>query len=51
MTDAEIISFWFAWFYRNSDFGPADGDVRSYLADQFEDETGLTLPAQIREAL
>jgi len=27
---------WLRYFYRNADFGPADGDVRFYLAKDFK---------------
>jgi len=32
------------WFYQNADFGPGDGDVRYFLDQEFQDETGLLLP-------
>ena len=32
------------WFYSYADFGPADGGVRDMLKDQFEEETGLSVP-------
>ena len=32
------------WFYANCDFGPADGDVRHFLRDQFVEETGKAVP-------
>ena len=35
---------WLRWFYSNADFGPADGDVRQILKDQFMKETGKELP-------
>jgi len=35
---------WLKWFFENADFGPADGDVRYYLAEQFIEETGKELP-------
>ena len=36
------------WFYINADFGPADGDVRSYLREQYEDQTGKQVPPGYR---
>jgi len=35
---------WLEWFYANADFGPADGDVRQYLKDDFMESTGKELP-------
>lgn len=32
------------WFYANADFGPADGDVRFYLNEEFKSATGKDLP-------
>ena len=32
------------WFYAHADFGPADGDVRCYLNEEFQQETGKELP-------
>lgn len=32
------------WFYQMADFGPADGDVRYNLNEEFKEETGLELP-------
>lgn len=32
------------WFFSTADFGPADSDVRMYLEEQFEEETGKTIP-------
>jgi hypothetical protein len=32
------------WFYQNADFGPADSDVRIYMMEEFEEETGKILP-------
>lgn len=32
------------WFYANADFGPADGDVRRILNDQFRRSTGKEIP-------
>ena len=36
------------WFYINADFGPADGDVRNYLREQYEDQTGKQVPPGYR---
>ena len=35
---------WLRWFARNADFGPADGDVRQSLKEQFMEETAKNLP-------
>lgn len=35
---------WLKWFYCEADFGPADSDVRYYLKERFEKETGKKLP-------
>lgn len=32
------------WFFANADFGPADGDVRHYMNEDFKGETGKELP-------
>lgn len=32
------------WFYAMADFGPAEGDVRQYMDEQFIEETGKRLP-------
>lgn len=32
------------WFHCNADFGPADGDVRYYMDEEFKKETGKELP-------
>jgi len=32
------------WFHWNSDFGPADGDVRCYMNRRYTEETGNPLP-------
>lgn len=31
-------------FFDQADFGPADGDVRQIIADNFKKKTGLSLP-------
>ena len=33
------------WFAINADFGPADEDVRHYLRERYEKETGKPVPA------
>ena len=35
---------WLKWFCVYADFGPADGDVRQYLQDRFEQKTGKIVP-------
>ena len=32
------------WFYINSDFGPAEGDVHYYLEERYEEETKKEVP-------
>ena len=32
------------WFRLNADFGPADGDVKDIMDQQFQKETGKRLP-------
>jgi hypothetical protein len=32
------------WFHGNADFGPAEGDVRYHLNQQYEMETGVKVP-------
>jgi hypothetical protein len=36
---------WLRYFYSHADFGPADGDVRCIIEDDFMDETGKGLPS------
>lgn len=36
------------WFYDNADFGPADGDVRHYLNEQYVSEGGK-IPAAYQD--
>ena len=40
---------WLLWFFQRADFGPADGDVRQMLVDQYEKETGNTVPQDYKE--
>lgn len=40
-TELEFLKF----FYDTADFGPADGDVRSIIEDDFREKTGKKLPA------
>lgn len=35
---------WLTWFAQNADFGPADGDVRQHMREQFEKKTGRLVP-------
>lgn len=37
------------WFYLNTDFGPADDDVRQGMKDEFVHETGKALPEGYEE--
>lgn len=32
------------WFAQNADFGPADGDVKTWLQEKYEKETGNKVP-------
>jgi hypothetical protein len=32
------------WFYYETDFGPADGDVKYIMKKEFMEETGKQLP-------
>lgn len=40
---------WLQWFYGNCDFGPADGDVRDILMQQFVEETGKAIPEEYQQ--
>jgi hypothetical protein len=35
---------WLKWFYMDTDFGPADGDVQDNMKERFIKETGKNLP-------
>lgn len=37
------------WFYQNADFGPADGDVRAIMNQNYETKTGKKVPEGFRE--
>jgi hypothetical protein len=37
------------WFFQKADFGPADGDVRQMMQDQYEKETGRTVPLNYKQ--
>lgn len=39
---------WLTWFAQTADFGPADGDVQAEMRNQFEKETGKTVPKNWR---
>jgi hypothetical protein len=43
ITRASELNF-LRWFASHADFGPADGDVRDALSEEFMDETGQYLP-------
>lgn len=51
MADDEMVTVsraeyeWLVWFAQRADFGPADGDVRDGMREQYEDETGKRVPA------
>lgn len=34
------------WFFLNADFGPADADVKWLMRQQYEEETGNTVPEE-----
>jgi|TARA_B110000211_G_C13695933_1_gene385235 hypothetical protein len=36
------------WFFQNADFGPSSGDVRLSMEEQFERETGKSVPPDWR---
>ena len=43
---------WLAWleyFYCSADFGPADGDVRRNIYENFKAQTGYTVPEMEEE--
>jgi hypothetical protein len=35
---------WLRWFAQHADFGPADGDIRQMMKEQFMEETAKNLP-------
>lgn len=35
---------WLKFFFQHADFGPADGDVRQMLMEDFKKKTGKELP-------
>lgn len=37
------------WYFGNHDFGPAHEDVVCILMNQFEEETGKSVPAEYAE--
>jgi hypothetical protein len=39
---------WLKWFAQNADFGPAHEDVLGGLQEQYEQETGNTVPENWR---
>ena len=43
-TDQEFLE----WFFCNADFGPADGDVRLIMMEEFEEQTGKLVPPDYR---
>jgi len=45
MTDEQKAELeYLQWFYGNADFGPADGDVRYYMNEQYTKRTGNPVP-------
>ena len=47
MTDKEEATEleWLTYFCQYADFGPADGDVRQYMQEDFERKTGKLVPS------
>lgn len=41
MQNAETYQKWLEYFYGEADFGPADGDVKQIMWENFLDEEGL----------
>jgi hypothetical protein len=48
-TDDKVYRDWIEWFYANADFGPAHSDVMIMMMDDFEEETGKSLPDYVKE--
>lgn len=44
MTEEQAELKYLRWFHGTADFGPADSDVRHYLNQQYEMETGVKVP-------
>lgn len=50
MTDEQKAELnYLRWFHGNADFGPAEGDVRHYLNEQYTAQTGSTVPEGYEE--
>lgn len=47
LTQAEIDYLY--WFRINADFGPADGDVKNIMDEDYEAETGNKVPKGWRD--
>lgn len=44
MEEEATVLEYLKWFYSHADFGPAESDVRAYMRERFEEETGKGLP-------
>jgi len=40
---------WLRWFAINADFGPASGEVRSLMREEYEQKTGRKVPFEWRD--
>jgi hypothetical protein len=49
MAEQATYAEWLEWFYCNADFGPAHGDVMLGMYEDFEYETGKSIPSEIGE--
>lgn len=36
------------WFFQNADFGPADGDVRLLMEEEYTRKTGEQIPETLK---
>jgi len=45
--DKEELEF-LRWFYAASDFGPADGDVKDIMKEQYTKQTGNPVPERYK---
>jgi hypothetical protein len=43
LTQASDLEF-LQWFYENTEFGPADCDIKAIMKQEFIDQTGMELP-------
>ena len=40
---------WLRWFARNADFGPASGEVRAIMREEYESKTGWKVPSDWKD--